>query len=227
MIKTVFLLQRHGMNCSFELLEFLKNQDINASLRDPYWWPNSGSFEVVVGAVLTQQTKWERVEESLENLKARDLLSLEKLASLEPLFLGELIKSSGFFRQKSLRLIKLANEILNEFGDFENFQERVDREWLLAQKGIGKESADSILCYACKKEEMVVDRYTQILLAHFGYEFECYDEIANWLKEGLGDAKGLNELYGKEISLCEVYARFHGKIVEFCKNRVKKGVLKI
>lgn len=90
----------------------------------------------------------------------------------------------------------------------------MDREWLLAQKGIGEESADSILCYACRQEAMVVDAYTARLLASFGYSFESYAELQAWIEDGLvSNLSKINQLYGKEIGLNELYARFHGKIV--------------
>ncbi len=104
------------------------------------------------------------------------------------------------------------------FRSFESFCEAVDREWLLAQKGIGEESADSILCYACKQEAMVVDVYTARLLESFGYSFESYAALQEWMVGGILESQSkVNQLYAKEISLSELYARFHGKIVEFCK----------
>lgn len=206
------------MNNSFELLVALKNQGYFKSTRDALWWPRSGTFWVVVGAILTQQTKWEKVEKSMENLEHLGINSLEKLATLDIERLSTAIQPSGFYNTKAKNISLLSHAILNEFGSFEVFCENVDREWLLAQKGIGEESADSILCYACKQEAMVVDAYTARLLAGFGYSFESYEALQEWMLEGLlGNVSKINQLYGKEIMLSEVYARFHGKIVEFCK----------
>lgn len=206
------------MNNSFELLVALKNQGYFKSTRDALWWPRSGTFWVVVGAVLTQQTKWEKVEKSIENLEHLGIDSLEKLSALDIERLSTAIQPSGFYNTKAKNISLLSHAILNEFGSFEAFCENVDREWLLAQKGIGEESADSILCYACKQEAMVVDAYTARLLAGFGYSFESYEALQEWMLEGLlGNVSRINQLYGKEIMLSELYARFHGKIVEFCK----------
>lgn len=206
------------MNNSFELLVALKNQGYFKSTRDALWWPRSGTFWVVVGAVLTQQTKWEKVEKSMENLEHLGINSLEKLATLDVERLSTAIQPSGFYNTKAKNISLLSHAILNEFGSFEAFCENVDREWLLAQKGIGEESADSILCYACKQEAMVVDAYTARLLSGFGYSFESYEALQEWMVEGLlGNVSRINQLYGKEIMLSELYARFHGKIVEFCK----------
>lgn len=213
------------MNNSFELLVALKNAGYKANERDPLWWPKSGTFEVVIGAILTQQAKWEKVEVSLERLNNEGLISLEKMAKIEPSLLATYIKPSGFYNTKAKNLQRLASNILNDFGDFPTFQQEVSREWLLSQKGVGEESADGILCYSCLQEAMVVDSYTNRLVKHYGFEFERYGELQEWLIDGLDEGK-LEKLYGKSISLLEVYARFHGKIVMFCKENMRGKVLK-
>ncbi len=213
---------------SFDLLRGLKNLSYLKDERDPFWWPNSGTFEVVVGAILTQQTKWQKVEKSLENLKEANLLDLSKLAKIDHREIAPLVKPSGFYNTKAKRVKTLCQNIVKEFSTFENFQENVSREWLLSQKGIGEETADSILCYACYRDEMVVDSYTQRILQALGYEFESYEEIAHWLKEGISDnLSKIYELYGKEIPLNQIYARFHGKLVEYAKDYVKGKSVKI
>lgn len=184
-----------------------------------YWWPNYGTFEVVVGAILTQNTKWNNVENSLENLKNANLLNLEKIANCDILFLSELIKPSGFHNVKSKRLNMLCKNILKDFGDFDSFVNLVSRKWLISQKGIGFESCDAILCYACKRDIMVVDNYTKKILSKLNYEFESYDEAREWL-EGM-DMQIICDYYGENLSINEIYARFHGVIVEFCKLHLK------
>lgn len=211
----------------FDLLAFLKAQNLLDSA-PALWWENAGSFEVVIGAILTQNTNWKNVEISLKALENYNLLDLQNLANCDIFVLQNAIKSSGFFRQKALRLQNLAKNIISDFGDFENFKECVSREWLLNQKGVGKESADSILNYACLREVMVVDKYTQRLLAECGFEFWEYDDLAGFLMRGIEENYDrVAKLYGREIALFEVYARFHGKIVEFSKiykfKKVKDG----
>lgn len=202
---------------SFDLLAFLKNQNLLNSL-PPLWWKNAGSFEVVIGAILTQNTNWKNVEMSLGALESLDLLGLESLANCDILVLQNAIRQSGFFRQKAIRLQNLAQNILGDFGDFESFKESVSREWLLNQKGVGKESADSILNYACLREVMVADKYTQRLLAEYGFEFWEYDDLAGFLMRGVEENYDrVVALYGYEIELHALYARFHGKIVEYGK----------
>jgi endonuclease-3 related protein len=213
------------MKHSIELLEALHRTGISAKSRDPYWWPESGTFDVIVGAVLTQQTKWERVEESLERLRQRGVLNLEALANMPVEVLAQHIKPSGFYNTKARNLSRLCQAILAEFGEFGFFCEAVSREWLLAQKGIGQESADAILCYACKRDVLVVDNYTAVLLRYYGYEFESYEMLQEWLMDGLMEESRIRALYGEVLPASQVYARFHGKIVEFCKGKIKKGVL--
>jgi len=197
---------------SFELYEMLQKQRL-IEHREELWWPNAGTFEVVVGAILTQNSKWERVEISLKNLSELKLLELEALDNLD--ILVEAIKPSGLYRQKAERLVLLSKNIIEDFGDFETFCLEVDREWLLNQKGIGKETADSILCYACKRDVMVSDSYSARLLAHFGWEFETYDAVQSFLKEGI------DNFHSEKVEKNVIYAQFHGMIVEFCKNHCK------
>ncbi len=206
------------LNDSFELLVMLRNAGYLKELRDPLWWPHSGSYEVVVGTILTQQTKWSKVEKSLENLKQNGIDSLEKIAKLDNKTLSSLIKPSGFYNTKAKYLLGLSKNIIENFGSFEEFCLDVDRQWLLSQKGVGQESADSILCFGCLKDFFVVDNYTQRLLNSFGYEFDSYESLREWMSSGvLKNRAKIEELYQKEMSLNEIYARFHGKIVEYCK----------
>ena len=216
------------MNDSFELLCLLKKRGNFKTSCEHLWWTRSRSFWVIVGAILTQQSKWEKVEQSIDNLEQAWINSLEKLASYELELLSQMIKPSGFYNTKAHNLKKLSHAILETFQNFEAFCENVSREWLLAQKGIGEESADSILCYACGHEAMVVDAYSARLLYAFGYEFESYEALQAWFCEGIdANWEKVASLYGKELSLNELYARFHGKIVEFCKENSRGKVVDI
>ncbi len=210
---------------SFWLFKKLLELEPDLSRRDPYWWPNSGTFEVLVGVMLTQQTKWENVEKSIANLKKFNLLSLQKIAELEIGILAEAIRPSGFYNQKSVRLKALCGAIYEEFGDFESFICGVDREWLLSQKGVGLESADSILLYACRREIMVVDAYTaRMLRDKCSMEVMEYEEIREWLEAGIySEEGGACELVDGDI--VKVFSLFHGAIVEYSKKYTKKGLL--
>ena len=201
---------------SYELLIELRKKNLLKN-SPKYWWDNVGTFEIVVGAILTQNSKWEKVKEALRRWKIENgEWRVEDLANVEVDYLAKIINSVSFYNQKAKRLINLSKNILKDFGDFESFKENVDREWLLFQKGIGFESADSILCYACFRETMVVDSYTKRLLKKAGYEFECYDEMREWCERGVEENwDKLAEFYENNLNLC--YARFHGKIVEYMK----------
>ena len=201
------------MNSSYELLLELESK--NLLVNSPkFWWPNAGSLEVVISALLTQNTKWERVEKALNNLRPI-LLDLIIDMPLEELVLK--IKSVGFYNQKAKRVKKLFKNIKEEFGSFENFCEYVDREWLLKQKGVGQESADSILCYGCFREVLVVDSYTNRLLKSYGYEFESYEEMQEWMERGIRENwDKIKSKYENNLNLC--FAKFHGMIVEEMKS---------
>jgi len=198
---------------SFELFSALERLKLLEE-SPPLWWPAYGTFEVVVGAVLTQNTQWERVQISLENLRSREMLDPSILSQCHPEILMELIRPSGLFKAKAANLIRLSHNLTLEFGDFETFALNVDRDWLLSRKGIGPETADSILCYACARPAMVVDAYTARLLNAFGYAFESYDELQEWCEAGIRS-------YFDTVQLPAAFARFHGMIVEYVKRNSK------
>ena len=205
------------MNSSYDLWLALYKLDL---LKDApvKWWANVGEFEVLVGAILTQQTKWENVQKSLENLQRANLLSLESLANESIMIIEKAIGPSGYCRKKAKTLQQLCLAILADFGDFFSFKVGVDREWLLSQKGIGFESADTILCYACEREVMVVSNDTNKLLKSLDYEFESYDALQEWLVLGIElNLDKIREHYKEEVSLFTIFSRLHVKIVSYSK----------
>lgn len=200
----LLLLSQKNLN-SFEIYNFLK--DKNLLQKSPkYWWPSVGTFEVVVGSILTQNTTWHNTQKSLKNLEG--FLELDSFATLDETSLKKMIKPSGFYNQKAPRVLQLSKNIKNEFHNFKTFQNQVTRAWLLSQKGIGKESADAILCYACHREVMVVDSYTKRLLKTFDIEFKEYDEYKDFLENGIK-----SNFKKSELNL--VFSRFHGMFVEY------------
>jgi len=204
---------------SWELYRALKCFDLLENSQ-PLWWPKHGTFEVVVGAILTQNTQWARVTLSLSNLAQNGLLTLEALSQCDVEFLMELIRPSGLIKAKSQNIIRLCVTILEDFGSFAEFARSVDREWLLGQKGIGPETADSILCYACMRDAMVVDSYTARLLSAFGYEFESYGDLQEWCEQGIRD-------HFDDEALQATFAHFHGMIVEYVKGNSKGKTVNI
>jgi len=124
-------------------------------------WPVSGEFEpvefeIVIGAILTQNTNWKNAERGLVRLRDIGLIDAERIDGCRSAILEDAIRPVGFFRQKSAVLKRLAGTIL-EFG--QSFYSRVLREDLLSVKGIGPETADAILLFACGRTEFVADAY--------------------------------------------------------------------
>jgi endonuclease-3 related protein len=140
------------------------------------WWPAETPFEVMIGAILTQQTIWSNVEKSIDRLKAAGLLEMENLAKADIRTIEECVRQSGFFRQKARRIKLLASHISKHHnGNLDNFfdQDINDlRIELLNLEGIGPETADSILLYADSKIKFVIDAYTFRIFKRIGIYFE-------------------------------------------------------
>lgn len=196
-----------------------------------YWWPmddlyhkKNGSdprFEIIIGAILTQNTAWSNVEKALNNLKKNKMLSIKKIVSINDTALQQLIKPSGFFKQKSARLKNIAEYIKKEYNsDLNSFfnRETLDlREELLSINGIGPETADSILLYAGNKPIFVVDAYTKRICKRIPLIYtDNYKEIQRYFQEKLE-----NDYSKTEIS--DVYNELHALIVELGKNFCKKN----
>ncbi len=137
-----------------------------------HWWPGDTPFEVMVGAVLTQNTNWTNVEKAITNLKEAGVLTLEGLSSLEPGRLAGLIRPAGYYNIKAGRLGNLLRMINEQWeGDLDCFfSQSTDtiRKSLVATKGIGPETTDSIALYAAGRPVFVVDAYTFRILGRHG-----------------------------------------------------------
>jgi endonuclease-3 related protein len=173
------------------------------------WWPvrTKNNFEICIGAILTQNTNWKNVEKAIGNLIEADAVDEKKISSMQIGRLEKLIRPSGFFRQKSRRLKEFSRFVIS-YGVFDDFVRNVSREDLLKVKGIGKETADSILLYACSKPYFVVDSYTRRMLAEIGLikGDEPYDEIREMIEDKLP----------RDL---ELYKEFHALIVEHMKKK--------
>jgi endonuclease-3 related protein len=180
------------------------------------WWPADSPFEVMVGAILTQNTAWRNVEKAIRALKEAKVLSPEALGRIDPEELAALIRPAGYFNQKSARLKALAAFLLDQYGGSLERMRAEDtgvlREKLLRLPGVGPETADSILLYALEKPVFVVDAYTRRIFARHGWASPKagYDEIRLALEAALP----------AEASL---YNEFHALLVyvgqQFCKRR--------
>ena len=136
------------------------------------WWPGESDLEIVVGAVLTQNTNWKNVELAIENLRSANLLSLDALHSAIHEELESLIRPAGYYRLKAKRLKNVIRFIVEQYGSMDAMRDASLgqlREELLGVNGVGPETADSILLYACDKPTFVVDTYTARMLKRHGW----------------------------------------------------------
>ncbi|MEW6541316.1 MAG: endonuclease III domain-containing protein [Bacillota bacterium] len=147
------------------------------------WWPADSAFEVIVGAILTQQVSWKNVEKAIANLRAGNALSVRMILALPHVELGLLIRPTRYYNQKAQRLKDVCLMINEESGgDTMRFLQQEPgslRRRLLAVRGIGRETADSILLYAAGRPVFVIDHYTHRILQRLGraHGRESYDEL--------------------------------------------------
>lgn len=136
------------------------------------WWPAETPFEVMVGAILTQNTAWRNVEQAIERLKKAGALTPEGLQKIPWRRLASLIRPAGYYNVKARRLKGFVEFLMGEYaGDINKMRQQPLgplRERLLSVNGIGPETADSILLYACDKPIFVIDSYTKRVLSRHG-----------------------------------------------------------
>lgn len=166
-----------------------------------YWWPSGSPFEVMVGALLIQQTNWESVDKVLARLRSEGLLEVDSMASCEPSRLESIIRPAGFYRQKAKRIRGLAAYLRDRHGSDPRSllggpTESVRRE-LLSLEGIGGETADSILVFAAGRAKFVAAAYSVRILSRTGvFRSQDYDEVQRFVESRMpGDARGLRDLY--------------------------------
>ncbi|MGR3176507.1 MAG: endonuclease III domain-containing protein [Candidatus Anammoxibacter sp.] len=182
------------------------------------WWPGDSPFEVIIGAILTQNTNWTNVEKAIRNLKDANVFTPDKFFKIEITKLAELIKPAGYFNVKAKRIKKFINWLFENYdGDLtQMFAQSLGtlREELLSVNGIGPETADSILLYAGNKPTFVVDTYTYRILSRHDLipEDSTYDDIKDFLEDNMPeDVKLYNEYHALLVQI--------GK--EFCKPKRK------
>jgi endonuclease-3 related protein len=157
-----------------------------------HWWPARTRFEVIVGAYLTQNTAWTNVELALQNLRKARILSLKGIRDIPLADLEALIRPSGYFRQKAQHLKTFISFVDEQYGGSLNlmFAQPTEklREELLQLKGVGPETADSILLYAGQHSVFVVDAYTRRILDRHGIlpGNAPYEEIRSLFERVLG-----------------------------------------
>jgi endonuclease III related protein len=175
------------------------------------WWPARTPFEVIVGAILTQNTSWTNVERAIANLRREHLLTPHALGRVPTARLASLIRSSGYFRQKAKKLKAFVRFLRAEYSGSLARMFRTPtlelREELLAVHGIGPETADSILLYAGHKKVFVVDAYTKRIFSRHGLVSENvpYEELRSLIEAALP----------RDVSR---YNEFHALLVQVGKN---------
>lgn len=180
-----------------------------------HWWPAESPFEVCVGAILTQNTNWGNVEKAITNLKREGLLSPEALRDLPAEHLAETIRPAGYYNLKSARLKDFVGYLFARYGgSLERMfagEWRELREELLGVRGIGRETADSILLYAGGKPTFVVDAYTKRLFSALGLvnSRADYETVRALFMDNLPD----------DVRL---FNEYHALIVEHCKEHCRK-----
>lgn len=171
------------------------------------WWPGD-TGEVMIGAILTQQTRWENVEKALALLKERGLCTIPALHAAAGPEIEAAIRCTGFYRMKARRLAALAAYVIDTcggIGRMETMPTAVLREGLLSVHGIGEETADSILCYGFGRPSFVIDAYTVRMAACAG------------ISAPRGDLKALFESVLPPNT--RAYHQAHAHIVEYAKER--------
>ncbi len=169
------------------------------------WWPAETPYEVLVGAILTQNTNWNNVEKALRNL--RPYLEPEKILALDNETLMELIRPSGYFTRKALTL----KEATKWFLEADKSKDTMElRKELLSIKGIGRETADSILLYAFDKLIFVIDAYTKRFCDYYKlFKAKDYDEYRLFFESNLP----------RDL---ELYKEYHALIVRWGKDFRRK-----
>ena len=185
-----------------------------------HWWPGENEFEVCIGAILTQNTAWSNVEKAINNLRNAKVLTPQKLYNLPLEELASFIKPAGYYNVKARRVRSFLEVLVKEFsGDLERMLSgniNDVRSRLLAIKGIGNETADSMLLYAGRHLSFVIDAYTKrIFYRHKWCDINVtYEELKAMCEQ----------LLRTEIDLLDYWQDYHAQLVmvgkNFCKSRL-------
>ncbi len=186
-VKTIYnkLLKKHGPQKWWPLHKFpstLQGEGAGVRWYDPY-------FEIALGAILTQNTAWKNVAKAIENLYNAKALTPARILKLPTRKLQSLIRPAGYFRQKTKKLRLFSKWLVDKFdGDITQLKRYTlqdTRYKLLAQWGIGPETADSIILYALNKPIFVIDEYTRRLCKKYGVVYNTYDEYQKFFESKL------------------------------------------
>ncbi len=185
------LLQQFGKQYWWPIIDLPSNQSIyhlNAPRNE------EDRLEICIGAILTQNTSWNNVEKSIKILKENNLFNIKNITKIPESELALLIKSSGYYNQKAKKIKELIKFLSSE--------KEINRNNLLEIWGIGKETADSILCYAFDKPFFVVDAYTKRIFSRLGFKENTYDELQSLVSKNI-DSKNFNEFHALIVKLAK------------------------
>lgn len=176
------------------------------------WWPAETAFEVMIGAILTQNTAWKNVEKAIDNLKKADSLSADAINRLSQEQLAQLIRPSGYYNMKAKRLQAFCYWYTGQGGyaAIDQLQTAEMRQALLNVYGIGPETADDIALYAFHRPVFVIDAYTRRIFSRLGHirGDEDYDELRLMFEHALGpDVPVFNEYHALIVDHAKVYCR--------------------
>ncbi len=187
---------------------------LNEHFGDLGWWPAESPFEVIVGAVLTQNTSWANVEKAIKRLKDEGLMRPSKMAEADTGVLSRAIRPAGYFRVKARRLKEMSRFIMKECGGKLDRLGREDilclRERLLGVNGVGPETADSILVYALGKPVFVVDAYTKRVFSRHGITGEdaSYADIQRMVHDNVPlKVRTMNQFHALLVETGKRYCR--------------------
>jgi endonuclease-3 related protein len=177
-----------------------------------HWWPGDTPFEIMVGAVLTQNTAWTNVERAIANLVRHDKLSAASIVSTRKDHLANWLRPSGYFNVKAARLKNFCRWYLEAGGFTALSQLETDalRTALLSVNGVGPETADDILLYAFDRPVFVIDAYTRRLFCRLGFIAgnEAYDDIRLAVEDELGpEVKLFNEFHALIVNHAKTVCR--------------------
>ncbi len=184
------------------------------------WWPADGPFEVMVGAVLTQNTAWGNVEKAIANLQAAGALAPEAILSLPEEALAALIRPSGYFNIKARRLRNLCQwyQQHGALAGLQQWETTSLRQALLGVNGVGPETADDILLYAFARPVFVIDSYTRRILSRLGViqGDEGYESLRQQLEAAFeGDSQAVS-IFNELHALIVMHAKEHCRKRPYC-----------
>ncbi|MDD5617991.1 MAG: endonuclease III domain-containing protein [Candidatus Omnitrophica bacterium] len=196
---------------------------LHSSFGKQYWWPARTKLEVMIGAMLTQNTSWPNVEKAISNLKKKKFLSFKKLSNLKTDKLAALIKSAGYFNIKARRLKNLLEFINKNYKGNLSFMQKINtyalREELLNVNGVGQETADSILLYAFNKPIFVIDAYTKRIFSRLNKMPQDipYQDAQNLFMKNLAkDSYLFNEYHALIVKLGKDYCKKNKPLCHKC-----------